>query len=115
MMVVLVCVCVCVCEDMCIHECIKIILMIALLLLVYHSSAFSLLLFIFQVNSETGNSQTEQVSRRRRIAFKGAIREFLQSPHCAANCLQHVHSSGPGAMVCNSRATYRALIVCHLV
>ena len=23
-------------------------------------------------------------------AFKGAIRDFLQSPHCAANCLQHV-------------------------
>ena len=31
------------------------------------------------------------------IAFKGAIRDFLQSPHSAANCLQHVCSSGPGA------------------
>ena len=30
------------------------------------------------------------------IAFKGAIQDFLQSPHCAANCLQHVRSSGPG-------------------
>ena len=27
--------------------------------------------------------------RRRRIAFQGAIRDFLQSPHSAANCLQH--------------------------
>ena len=27
------------------------------------------------------------------IAFKGAIRGFLQSPHSAANCLQHVRSS----------------------
>ena len=46
------------------------------------------------------------------IAFKGAIRDFLQSPHSAANCLQHVHSSGPGAIVCKSRATHRGLITC---
>ena len=45
-------------------------------------------------------------------AFKGAIRDFLQSPHSAANCLQHVRSSGPGAIVCKSRATHRALITC---
>ena len=55
------------------------------------------------------------------IAFKGAIRDFLQSPHSAANCLQHVRSSGPRAVVCKSRATHRALItrkchvMCHLV
>ena len=30
------------------------------------------------------------------ITFKGAIRDFLQSPHSAANCVQHVRSSGPG-------------------
>ena len=35
------------------------------------------------------------------ITFKGAIRDFLQSPHSAANCLQHVRSSGQGAIVCN--------------
>ena len=46
------------------------------------------------------------------IAFKGAIRDFLQSPDSAANCLQHVRSSGPGATVCKSRATHRALITC---
>ena len=46
------------------------------------------------------------------IAFQGAIRDFLQSPHSAANCLQHVSSSGPGATVCKSRATRRALITC---
>ena len=46
------------------------------------------------------------------IAFKGAIRDFLQSPHSAANCLQHVRSSGPGATVCKSRATHVALITC---
>ena len=55
------------------------------------------------------------------IAFKGAIRDFLQFSHSAANCLQHVRSSGPGATVCKSRATHRALItckchvMCHLV
>ena len=46
------------------------------------------------------------------IALKGAIRDFLQSPHCAANCLQHVGSSGPGAILCKSHATHRALITC---
>ena len=44
------------------------------------------------------------------IAFKGAVREVLQSPHCAASHLQHVRSSGPGAIVCKSRAIHRALI-----
>ena len=55
------------------------------------------------------------------IAFKDAIRDFLQSPHSAAKHLQHVRSSGPGAIVCKSRATHQALIrckchvTCHLV
>ena len=50
------------------------------------------------------------------IAFKDAIRDFffLQSPHCAANRLQHIHSSSPGAIVCKSRATHRALITCNM-
>ena len=51
-------------------------------------------------------------------AFKGAVRDFLQSPHCVANRLQHVHSSGPGANHVQhieriSRATYR--VTCHMV
>ena len=46
------------------------------------------------------------------IAFKGAIRDFSQSPYSAANCLQHVRSSGPGAIVCKSHATHRALVMC---
>ena len=37
----------------------------------------------------------------------------LQSPHCDANCLQHVRSSGQGATVCKSRATHRTLITCN--
>ena len=46
------------------------------------------------------------------IAFKGAIRDFLQSPHSAANCLQHARSSGLGAIVYKSRATHLALFMC---
>ena len=45
------------------------------------------------------------------ITFKGAIQDFLP-PHSAANRLQHIRSSGPGAIVCKSRATHRALITC---
>ena len=36
------------------------------------------------------------------IALKDTIRDFLQSPHCAANRLQQVRLSGPGAIVCKS-------------
>ena len=49
---------------------------------------------------------------RRRImiiiifAFKGTIRD---SSHCAANCLQLVRSSGPGAIVLKSPATVERL------
>ena len=46
------------------------------------------------------------------IALKGAIPDFLQSPHSAANCLQHVRSSDPGATVCKSHATHWAFITC---
>ena len=38
------------------------------------------------------------------MAFKRAIRDFLHSPQCAANSLQPARSSGPGAIVCKSRA-----------
>ena len=53
------------------------------------------------------------------IGFKGAIRDFfffffLQSPHSAANCLQFARSSGPGAIVCKSRATHPSLITCNM-
>ena len=45
------------------------------------------------------------------FALKGAIRTSLQSPHCAANCFQHVHSSGLGTIVCKSCAKHQALIM----
>ena len=47
------------------------------------------------------------------IAFKGAIRDFLQS-QCTANCLLHVRESGQGAIVCKSSATHRALITYNM-
>ena len=54
------------------------------------------------------------------IALKGSIQDFLQSPHCTANCLQCVYSSGQGAIVCKSHATHRGAhhvqhVMCHVV
>ena len=46
------------------------------------------------------------------ITFKGSIRDFLQSLHSTANCLQHARLSGQGTIVCKSRAAHRALITC---
>ena len=41
---------------------------------------------------------------------------LLQSPQCAANCLQHVRSSGQDAAVCNIlRAYHMQNVVCHVV
>ena len=48
------------------------------------------------------------------IALKGAIQDFLQSLHCAANCLQHAHSSGQGVIMCKSHAALQALITCSM-
>ena len=45
------------------------------------------------------------------IAFKNAIQNSAQSPHC----LQHFRSSEAGAIVCKSCATYRALFMsCYM-
>ena len=49
------------------------------------------------------------------IALKGTIRDFSQSPNCAANCLQRVRSSGPGIIVCKLRATHRAFITWNIL
>ena len=42
------------------------------------------------------------------------ISRFLQSPHCYANCLQHICSSGHGIIVCKSCTTLWALIMCNM-
>ena len=53
-------------------------------------------------DDDDDNTNNCRIQRRIIIAFKAANRYFLQSPHSAANCLQHVRSSGPGAIVCKS-------------
>ena len=44
------------------------------------------------------------------IAFRGAIWDFLQSPHCAANRPQHVRTSDPlrnrVQIKCNTPSAY---------
>ena len=42
------------------------------------------------------------------------VRDFLQSPHYAANCGQHVHTSGPDTIIFKSCATHQALITCKI-
>ena len=48
------------------------------------------------------------------ITLKCTIQECLQSCHCAANCLQHVRSSGWGAIGCKLCATHPALVTCKV-
>ena len=48
------------------------------------------------------------------MTLKDVVRDFLQSPHCSANCLQHLRSSGHGAMVYKSRATRWELVTCNM-
>ena len=41
---------------------------------------------------------------------------FLQSPHCAEDCLQHIGSSGQGPVMCNTSSTYHTQhVMCHVV
>ena len=46
------------------------------------------------------------------LTLRGTIRDFLQSPHCAANYVQDTHSHGRNALVCKSRAAHQALNMC---
>ena len=57
-------------------------------------------------NDTCNNNNNNRIRRRNS--------RFLQSPYCAVNCLQYVRSRGPGAIVCKSRATHRALITCYM-
>ena len=49
-----------------------------------------------------------------RLTLKDAIRDFLQRPHCVANCLRHVRSNKQGAIVCKSHATQTCMRSCML-
>ena len=68
-----------------------------------------LLVYLLPETTDRSNNNNNMI-----IAFKGAIKDCLLSPHCAANCLQYVRSSDTGAVVCKSRATHRALITCYM-
>ena len=61
----------------------------------------------------TTTTDNNDCTRRRSSSF------VLQSPRCAANCLQYVRSSGQGAFVCKSCNTSSAYhvqrVVCHVV
>ena len=51
-------------------------------------------------NNKKNNDNTESCNLR-----------FLQSPHYTTNCLQHIHWSGQGTIVCKS---HQALITCNM-
>ena len=50
--------------------------------------------------------------------FWGGGVVFLQSPHSAANCLQHVRSSGPVTIrvqiTCNTSSAYHVQVSCYV-
>ena len=49
------------------------------------------------------------------IVLKSIFQDFFYNHlHYAANCLQHIFSSGQGANMCKSCATHRALITCNM-
>ena len=69
--------------------------------------SFVIVLFFFlRFNNNNDNSGSNNNSNNNRIVRHNST--FLQSPRCATNYLQHL--SGPGAIMCKSRATHRALI-----
>ena len=76
-----------------------------------------LLIIIINYNNnddddDDDNDNNNKNNNNNRIERRNS--RLLRSPHCAAKCLQHVSSSGPGAIVCKSLSTYRALITCKL-
>ena len=64
-------------------------------------------------NNENNDDDDDDHHHHNRIQ-RCKSRYFLQSPHSAANSLQHVRSSGPGKIVCKSRTTHGALITCNM-
>ena len=72
----------------------------------------TIIIIIIMIVTTTAIATTTTITT---IAQKGAIRDFFfQSPYCAVNCPQHVSSSGPGAIVCKSRAMHRVLMTCNM-
>ena len=48
------------------------------------------------------------------ITLKGTLRDILQSLHFAVYRLQHVCSSGAGAILCKPCATFQVIIMCNM-
>ena len=53
------------------------------------------------------------------IAFKDAIQDFLQSPHSATNCLQHVCTlkwlgRSHVQIMCNTSSAYHVQVSCYI-
>ena len=48
------------------------------------------------------------------IALTGAIRDFLQSPHCTGKCLQHALSSGQAQPCANHVHHIGGLLSCNM-
>ena len=56
-------------------------------------------------NNNNNSNNNSRIQRR-------SSRFFLQSPCCAANCLQHVHSSGNHVQItCNTSSAYHVQLV----
>ena len=71
----------------------------------------SLMLFAYITESHENIN-----SNKKKIRIEGHNSRFLQSPHCAMNHLQHIHSSGKGAITCNtSSANHVQHVMCHFV
>ena len=58
------------------------------------------------MSDNDNNDYNDSIERR--------ISRFLQSPHCAWSCLQHVSSRDQGAIKCKSLAAHQTLITCNI-
>ena len=59
-------------------------------------------------------SQSVELNNNNNCTERRSLR-FLQPPHCATNCLQHVRSSCQEAIVCKSRSTHQVLLPCSML
>ena len=113
---VCVCVCVCMCVRACVCMCVCVRVHVYACACVNTLSGISLYTRLAQLREERPALSNNNNNRIQRAQFE----IFLQSPHCAAKCLQHVRSSGSGTILCKhvqhierlSRATQ---VTCHLV
>ena len=82
-----------------------------LLLLLSSSSSSSIIIIIIIIIVITSQDANDNDTERRNLRY---LQIYLQSPHCAANCLQHVGSNDQGAIMCKSCRTHRPLFTCSV-